>query len=399
MIWPDTHRLALTFRITIVRLALALALLIPACVAQAESEPPQAWLVTYGPGEVYWQRFGHNAIWIRDERLGLDHTFNFGFFDFAQERFLRNFLLGRLNYFAAARPAQVEFAEYIDQNRSIRAQKLELDPQEQALLTGHLLNQVSPDNREYLYDYYRHNCSTRIRDAVDLALGGALRGVFDPQAAPLNYRDHTRRLTSMDYWLYLGLQSGLGSPVDRPISRYDETFIPGVLAQAVQELPHPRTGRLLVSEDVMIHQSTLASPPAQPPSQWKRYLLIPTVVLTLAFLTLLAWPRVTPAHLAIYWLVVAGLAGAVLAFFWWFTDHWVTVSNINLLLLNPLWLLIAAIPTLHRPGAWLIALAGTLALFSPWLPPGQYNAEVVALALPLNLAAALALWRHPQMRN
>ena len=56
-------------------------------------DEPEVWLVTYGPGEIYWQRFGHNAIWVRDARLGLDHTFNFGFFDFEQERFFLRFLL------------------------------------------------------------------------------------------------------------------------------------------------------------------------------------------------------------------------------------------------------------------------------------------------------------------
>src|SRR5665811_1872697 len=47
----------------------------------------EAWLVTFGPGELYWERFGHNAIWLREPSRGLDHTFNFGFFDFEQEDF------------------------------------------------------------------------------------------------------------------------------------------------------------------------------------------------------------------------------------------------------------------------------------------------------------------------
>jgi hypothetical protein len=32
-----------------------------------------------------------------------------------------------------------------------------------------------PQNRDYLYDYFRDNCSTRVRDALDRVLGGALR--------------------------------------------------------------------------------------------------------------------------------------------------------------------------------------------------------------------------------
>lgn len=34
---------------------------------------PEVWLLTYGPGSSYWQRFGHNAIWLR-EPGGLDRS-------------------------------------------------------------------------------------------------------------------------------------------------------------------------------------------------------------------------------------------------------------------------------------------------------------------------------------
>ena len=30
------------------------------------SKDTEIWLVTYGPGEIYWERFGHNAIWLRE---------------------------------------------------------------------------------------------------------------------------------------------------------------------------------------------------------------------------------------------------------------------------------------------------------------------------------------------
>ncbi|HSH26330.1 MAG TPA: hypothetical protein VK972_00950, partial [Wenzhouxiangella sp.] len=41
----------------------------------------EAWLVTYGPGQEVWERFGHNAIWLRDAELGLDHVYSFGYFE------------------------------------------------------------------------------------------------------------------------------------------------------------------------------------------------------------------------------------------------------------------------------------------------------------------------------
>lgn len=365
----------------------------PAPAFAEDADIPQAWLLTYGPGEIYWQRFGHNAIWIRDPSLGLDHTFNFGFFDFEQRGFLRNFILGRLNYFAAARPAQVELAEYIDADRSIRAQRLDLEPGQVVVLTEHLLDQVSPEHREYLYDYYRHNCSTRIRDAIDLVLGGTMRERLVAQPAALNYRDHTRRLTGMDYWLYLGLETGLGSPVDRANNRWEEAFIPGELADAMEAMENSLTARPLVIEDVMLHGSNLQAPPSAPESHWARYLATSLLLLVLAALGVRFVPRFTWRGVALVWMSLAGLLGAVLAFLWCCTDHWASTLNLNLLLLNPLWLFVALIPVLRRPGAWLMLGCGVLALLAPWLPPAQYNTDVVALILPLNVAAGLGLLR------
>lgn len=403
MTWPETPpERALRggcLRVAWLVILVAFAGFAPGTFAARDADTPQVWLLTYGPGEIYWQRFGHNAIWIRDPSLGLDHTFNFGFFDFEQRGFLRNFILGRLNYFAAARPAEVELAEYIDADRSIRAQRLDLEPEQALVLTEHLLDEISPGHREYLYDYYRHNCSTRIRDAIDLALGGALRERLTAVPATLNYRDHTRRLTGMDSWLYLGLEAGLGSPVDRANDQWQETFIPGVLSDAVEGVHNPATGRPLVAEEVMLHESSLQPPPATPRALWPRYLAVSVVLLLLAGLAVRFSSRLTWRGLSLGWLSVAGVIGAVPALLWCCTDHWAATLNFNLLLLNPLWLLVALIPVLRRPGAWLVLLCAILALAPPWLPPAQYNIDVAALLLPLNAVAAFGLLRKPSGPN
>jgi len=358
---------------------------------QLEQFQTGVWLVTYGPGEIYWQRFGHNGIWIRDEDLGLDHVFNFGFFDFEQEDFFWRFLQGRMLYFSAAQPAQLEFAQYIDENRSIRLQKLALD-QEQALrLADFLIREVQPENRDYLYDYYLNNCSTRVRDALDFALDGNLQAQFSSEPSRQNFRDHTRRLTATDFWLYLGLELVLGRPVDRAISRWDEFFIPAELADGLTQL---QNADLLLLEDVMLYQSSLEVAQASASMRWPFY-----AMLTLLLLALLAWlvRKSSPSRRAAYargWLVCAGLIGAAMVFFWSGTDHAVAAVNFNLLLFNPVFLLLL-VAGLQRPVAWLVLVAGLLALLQTLLPapPGQYTADVVAAFLPLNLFAAWLVLR------
>ncbi len=360
-------------------------------VPPEEVASPEIWLVTYGPGDIYWQRFGHNAIWVRDTGLGLDHVFNFGFFDFAQENFLLRFLQGRMLYFSAAQPAQLEFAQYIDDNRSIRAQRLGLTPAQSLQLTEYLVGEVQPDKRDYLYDYYLNNCSTRVRDAIDLALHGQLRDWSGTQAAAQNWRDHTRRLTQADFWLYLGLEVGLGSPVDAAISLWDEFFIPAELADGLTGLE--TAGSMLVQEDVMLFQSTAAEPPARAQTRWPYYLLIPASALLAAWLLARLFRRLTPLTLARTWLIFTALVGVALLFFWCCTDHAVARNNFNLMVFNPLWLLCLAGRRWWPGMAWLVIAVGVTAFVGQVWPAWQYNADVLAAFLPLNLAAAWILLR------
>lgn len=364
---------------------LALLVLLPG-ISLANFDVPQAqgrevWLVTYGPGDVYWQRFGHNAIWVRDPALGLDHTFNFGFFDFGQEHFFLRFLTGRMLYFSAAQESSVEFAQYVSENRGIRAQRLDMNGEQSRSLIDALVRQVQPQNRNYLYDYYEDNCSTRVRDALDRSLGGALSGVSAGRPARGTLRDHTRRLVQPDFWLYLGLEAVLGRYTDRPIDRWQELFIPGELAGEVA------THQGLVIEDIVLFESTLPEPPAQAGPVWWRYLL-GSVMLVGVFTVFRR--RIPVAGIARTWFALSGSFGLAILFFWFGTDHVAAGQNLNLLVFNPLWLILS-FASVARRRALILVTPFALASIAIAVTGYQYSADVVAAFVPLNLAAAWAL--------
>ena len=364
--------------------------------AQETLAPPterEAWLVTYGPGEIYWQRFGHNAIWLR-EPGGLDHTFNFGFFDFEQESFLLRFVQGRMRYFAAAVPADQEIDFYAGEGRSVRAQRLDLPPESYDALREYLVRHVQPENREYLYHYYRDNCSTRLRDALDLALGGDFAETFQARPADQNLRAHTRRSTEPDRAYYLGLVAALGLPIDRDVSRWDEMFLPAVLAESVTDYRVNRGGEFLplVLEDRLLVPGQVTLPPDTPGRTWPIYGMLGLALV--AVVAMLGRSR-RPAAVAgfVYgFLLIAGTLGLGLAAAWAFTDHHDAFPNFNLLLLNPLGLLALA-PALRRHAGWLlVAGVGAAAVAALW-PQGQYLADTLALLAPINLALAAWLLR------
>jgi hypothetical protein len=359
-------------------------------VPELPTEGSEAWLVTFGPGDIYWERFGHNAIWLREPAAGLDHTFNFGYFDFDQENFFLRFMRGRMLYFSVAQPAAREFAFYQQADRSIRLQKIRLTPLQYQNLRDYLLTEIMPENRDYRYDYYLNNCSTRIRDALDIALDGALSARTKVSPAELNFRDQTRRLTQMQFWYYLGLELGLGLPVDRAVTRWDEMFVPMVVADEMAAMSSASSfdGSPLVEVDQLLFQSAAPTPAVAPATIWFRYLLLGLLVVGIAWLSGRFMPPVWVVGLCHSWVLVSVTGGLVLAALWLLTDHEVTRPNANLLLLNPLFLL-ALWPALRRIGA-LIMLGGVVAgLVLLILPVHQNNLDVIALLAPVNLAVAV----------
>ncbi|MCP4044439.1 MAG: DUF4105 domain-containing protein, partial [Gammaproteobacteria bacterium] len=241
----------------------------------------------------------------------------------------------------------------------------------------------------YRYDYYLNNCSTRIRDALDLALDGELSANTRVVPANLNFRDHTRRLTQMEFWYYLGLELGLGYPADREVGRWDEMFIPMVLADEMAALTLP-TGNAdirAVVVDEMMFSGTLPTPAPSPTSVWYRYLLLGLLVTGLAWLSGKFMPPVWLAGLCQAWVLICTTNGLILAALWLFTDHEVTRFNANLLLFNPLAILML-VPMLRRI-ATIVFAGGTAVCFLLLLfPAHQYNLDALALLAPLNLAVA-----------
>lgn len=357
----------------------------------------EAWLVTFGPGAIYFESFGHNAIWLREPAVGLDHTFNFGNFAFEQKDFFLRFLRGRMQYFSLAQPAEMDFEIYRQENRSIRVQKLKLSDDGYQRMRDYLLNEILPENSSYRYDYYLNNCSTRIRDALDIGLGGALHDFSAQVPAKLNFRDQTRRLTETQFWNYLGLETALGYPVDRPVTRWDEMFIPMVVADEIAALSAASGGEL-VESDTMLYTSTLPAPPEMPTPVWYRYLLTGLLIAGFAWLSGRFMPPVWLKALCLAWVLTGATLGLGLLAVWLFTDHLFSRDNANLLLLNPL-VLLALLPGLRRPGAILLAAGNLLAFLLLLLPEHQYNLDVLALLTPLNLGVAFYLFRSGASRR
>lgn len=370
------------------------------------------YLMTMGPGERVWERFGHNAIWIHDPVQGTDQTYNYGLFDFGQEGFLLRFVQGRMWYWMQGFPAQSYVESYRRANRSVWVQELEMPPEARRELQAFLEWNERPENRFYHYDYYRDNCSTRVRDALDRALGGRIRESSDVPTGR-TFRFHTLRLTSNDLPVYTGLELGLGQPVDQPISMWEEMFLPLAMRAHFRKIsvagPDGRP-RPLVKSERTLFQSTEPAPPPAPPSWIPFYLLAGVLIggATLGLGSAAAVNRTARAGFLVTtwsWWLLSGMAGLVVAGLWCCTDHSAAYRNANVLQTNLIALPLlwfgtrlafgskpAATPAVILAGLLVaLSLLGLLLQLVPALR--QTNGDIIALALPAHAGAAGAVWR------
>ncbi len=376
-------------------------------VRDAPGKNLQVALVTYGPGAIYWERFGHDAIQIRDTVSGESVNFNYGVFDFAQKSFLFNFARGRMNYMMDAEASAPEIAWYVKQGRSVRRQVLALSPQQAARLRDFLLWNLQPAHRHYRYNYYTNNCATKVRDALNRVLDGDLEEQLSAIPSPFTYREQTDRLMAGQPWLMLLLDLGLSGYADRPLNAWQDAFLPVELSHAlnrVQDETGATTSHLLVASDTLLSPNRLPPPPATAPN------LIPPLALAglvMALVLLLlgrsdhAFFQIVFGALASVWLLLAGMAGLLMLALWALTDHVAGWANANLLLFNPLAFLLLGAVWRHRATrrahltAWLITLLAALALagnLTQYL--AQQNLPWILMALPVWLAILHILRRR-----
>jgi len=373
------------------------------------ADPLTVFVVTYGEGDAVWERFGHNAVWIRDRDEGTIRSYNWGMFSSDEPNFYPRFLRGQMRYWMESRDAFAEVDAYIAAERSVRLQELALSPAQKIALRDALRETDTHEARFYDYHYYRDNCSTRVRDALDAVLQGQLRGQLEAVPTPETYRTHTLRLTHGAPLVSAGLRVVLGPYVDRPLTAWDEGFIPMRLAERLETVTiraPDGSVRPLVRMDTLLYEPARAPMPTTPPMAFLPYLLIGGLLGGGLFLLGRQPSRLARTAFAVIggtWAVVTGLLGLLFAALWSATGHDAAFANENLFQLNPLLLaagLLLPVAAFRAGGTRriLVGLYGAvlaLAVVGIVLQvlPGftQANAEIIALVLPAHLGLFLAL--------
>jgi hypothetical protein len=376
--------------------------------ATLQDAPPRVGVMTMAPGEIFWERFGHNALVVAPADGGEAVSYNYGFFDLSEPGFIGNFIDGKMRYMLVALPLAEDLENYRQRGRGVSIQWLDLDPAQATALAAALAHNARPENARYTYDYYDSNCSTRVRDVLDAALGGALKAQLSGRSQGNTYRSESVRLAWPAKWMAVGFDVGLGAYADRPLSRWEEAFIPMRLADSLREARRA-DGRPLVAREHELLPHRVSLPPPERPDTRLGALVVGAALALLALWGARRHRRATAALALAFWLA-CGLTGALMLYIWFGTAHVAGHGNRNLLLFSPFALALVpgawAIARGRAPGkrfdAWLWVVAGCAALagFLTFLPPSvqpQRMLDWVLLLLPLHLALARGFARPPAL--
>jgi len=309
-------------------------------------------IAVMGPGDELYFWWGHIALMIEDSKEGYSYFYDYGVFSFENEDFFKNFALGLMLYRCAVSQSYRNFEVYKKHNRDITLYTLDLPLEAKIKVRDFVSFNVLPQNRDYYYHHFRDNCSTRIRDIIDLALDGQFKEKFGEGPSRFTYRDHVRRHTYFSPAVDWFLNFLMGQVIDVPLKEWNDMFLPSEVAARIIDFRYVDSDgqqRKLVTSIDPVYKAKVRAPVLDKPRvQWIRELLFSLALSCLfAFFFYLQYKnkkagRVLAGISMSLCSLIFGIASTLLYFLNLFTNHDYTYENANMIFCTPL--LLAAVP-------------------------------------------------------
>lgn len=353
--------------------------------SQTLSPNAQVSLLTISPGQELYSTFGHSAIRISDPVQGIDVNFNYGTFNFEAPGFYMKFLRGYLNYQISSYNSYVEMEYWNRTNRLITEQVLNLSQNQKQKLFDFLQNNMKPENREYRYKFFTDNCSTRLRDVLQVACGDSL--VFNKNLNPdSTYRQWIDKYAhnNNQEWADFGMDLAIGLGSDQKTGWSDAMFIPDNLMAALDEA-HVLTAEGKQNLVAQKHDLNKIQP-SQKKTEITPSLFFGLLMFLVAGFTAYQSYRKNKSILFDKVLFsILGIAGWILLLLWFATDHGVTGNNQNVLWASPLVFPAVFFLGKKRWASWLFILFTVIFVFGyfyfQFLSETKFSGEIVFIAL------------------
>ncbi|MDD2475221.1 MAG: DUF4105 domain-containing protein [Dysgonamonadaceae bacterium] len=299
------------------------------------SDSAKISLMTVSPwtGAIY-SLYGHTVLKVEDDSTGVDACFNYGYFDSSQPDFMYHFIRGETDYVLGVTSYQDFLTENQMKGLEVVEQELNLSLKQKQQLWEDLYINSLPENCRYRYNYFFDNCATRPRDMVEKVLGKPI--IYTATNKNQTFRDLIHECVSEFVWMEFGIDLVIGSDADKVISDREKMFLPYYLMNAFEgakivyddtnKPPLVKTTTKVLeadNKDTTLNEWSLLDP-----------LSIAFVLLIVSLLISFSQLRFDHSKTALIYdtmlFLVAGLAGLVVTFLVFFSEHPATSPNWNL---------------------------------------------------------------------
>ncbi len=309
-------------------------------------------LITCGPGDELYASFGHTGLRIINHDLNTDEVYNYGMFNYSDPNFYTKFTLGKLDYYVAKYAFKDFIAEYIDDDRFVKEQILELAPSQKNAIYKYVEHNILPANRTYKYDFVFDNCATRVRDIFSESLG--MNFIFNDVIGnqSISYRTIINTYLSQRHWERFGINLLLGNQIDSNMTNDGSMFLPDFLHGAISFAKFEGTS-VVAKENLLATGKPLEENPVNGPLLITFSLMIAVIVVK--------FTKPLKGLQAVFFrliLLISGILGVIILFMWLGTNHQSCANNFNILWAFPANIIIAFISYKSKVWSKLYALIG-----------------------------------------
>ena len=318
----------------------------------AAASPLRISLLTCSEGPEIYELEGHSALRIIHPEYG-DFIVNWGVFDFNSPGFVYRFVKGETDYMAAPAATGRFLESYRRQGRTVREQVLRLDSVQAETLLWLVMENIKPENCVYRYNYVLDNCATRPLALIEKAIGDTL--TLGP--TPLTGEDGTTFRNAMRHyhrsypWYQFGIDTALGSGIDRHITERENTFAPVALERMISTATLPSGEPLVISESYILGTENTPAASAGPTPWYLTPMFWAIVMMVLALWVSIRQYRGSVRAARWYdtiFFTLCGVEGIILTFLIFVSVHEATSPNWLYLWLNPLCFIGATAPWLKK---------------------------------------------------
>ena len=328
-------------------------------------------IITCDTGNESYSLFGHTAIRITDLEKNLDVVFNYGAFDFATPNFVAKFAKGDLQYFAVANAFSDFMNQYTYEKRSVFEQELNIPQAKKQKLLDNLTATLSSSESYYTYKFIDKNCTSMVVDILNKTLGTNV--IVKKTDTDKTYRSILYPYFDTSFYEKLGTSIIFGKKVDDYGTRI---FLPLELHKSLKLIQYENHPLCKESKTILQFKKETSI------SWWDNFY---TYAFLLAFIVLL-----NKKNVDVFYLFTIGLLGLFFAFMGFYSFHEELAYNYNILLFNPL-LLVLLYFYYTKNNKWTINLSIANLLFLFVYILFMLNKIHLLIVLPLVLTSIIVL--------